>query len=78
MGGEREWRGCGADATLLHATAGTAVIFDDYFDRPHYHVVKRFARPAATYQRTAEFVVARISEPNEVWRELLASVGDPR
>lgn len=65
-------------ATLLHAAAGTAVIFDDYLDRPHYHGVERFARPVAMHQRAAEFAVTGVSDPNAVWRELLGYIGDPR
>ncbi len=43
--------------SLLMADAGSVLIFDDYCDRPEYHVVEEFARPVETCGRQAVFRV---------------------
>lgn len=44
-------------ATLLHTQRAATVLFDDYYDRPKYHVVERYARPVRRIGRMAEFHV---------------------
>ena len=44
-------------STLLSASSGTKIIFDDYRDRPHYHCVEEILRPARVFERQAMFVV---------------------
>ncbi len=39
----------------LRITRPVTVLFDDYTDRPAYHAVERFARPARCIGRMAEF-----------------------
>jgi hypothetical protein len=41
--------------SLLCAQAGTIILFDDYVNRPHYHVVEEFSRPCAFHGRLAVF-----------------------
>ena len=41
--------------SLLHASPGTLIVFDDYPDRPHYHVVEEMLEPLAVNQRQAIF-----------------------
>ena len=43
-------------ATLMRAKPGTQILFDDYCDRPHYHVVEKLIVPARTSGRMALFV----------------------
>lgn len=43
--------------TLAHAVPGTNIIFDDYVDRPMYHIVEEFLPPATRSKRQAHFVV---------------------
>lgn len=42
-------------ACLMQATPGAKILFDDYTDRPHYHVVEQIVRPAQTSGRMALF-----------------------
>lgn len=41
--------------SLLMAKIGTSVLFDDYLNRDHYHVVESLAKPVAMHDRMAEF-----------------------
>lgn len=43
--------------SLLLAKAETVILFDDYVDRPHYHIVEKHLKPSNTEGRMAEFVV---------------------
>ena len=58
-------------ATLAAADPGTVVLFDDYVERPHYHVVQELLRPDATNGRQARFVV-----PKNVDREAARRMRD--
>lgn len=51
------FRVCCFLTTLIRAGEGTKVIFDDYVDRPHYHIVERFINPTEYCGRQALFVV---------------------
>ena len=44
-------------ASLLNSNPGTKIIFDDYFDRPYYHVVEEFIQPIDKCGRQALFIV---------------------
>lgn len=56
-------------ATLMRAQPGTVILFDDYRERPDYHVVERFLEPVAYHDRVAEFVV-----PDRPWDPGLAAL----
>lgn len=43
--------------SLIHGSPGTKVIFDDYTNRPNYHVIEEFITPLKTNGRQALFVV---------------------
>jgi hypothetical protein len=43
--------------TLKSAAEGTRIIFDDYMDRPHYHVVEEFVPRTETCGRQCLFIV---------------------
>lgn len=43
-------------SALLHAAAGTLIIFDDYRNREHYHIVEEVLEPIAISGRQAVFV----------------------
>jgi hypothetical protein len=63
-------------ASMLFARPGVRVLFDDYFDRPHYASVEKFLQPDAQHDRLAEFVVPSEVDREKVWLELLRSVSD--
>ncbi|KEQ54369.1 hypothetical protein [Sphingobium chlorophenolicum] len=42
--------------TLIMARSGTTILFDDYFDRPQYHLVEKYLTPVSRAGRMAEFV----------------------
>lgn len=43
--------------SAMYARPGTSILFDDYFDRPHYHVVENYLQPVGRAGRMAHFVV---------------------
>ena len=45
--------------SLISASAGTKIIFDDYVNRKHYHVIEEFVQPIETYCRQALFIVPK-------------------
>jgi len=53
--------------SLLRAAPGVRIIFDDYMNRPHYHLVEDFVKPAETCGRQALFIV-----PEALDRSLIA------
>lgn len=53
--------------SLLHSAPGTAIFFDDYCNRPHYHIVEELLRPTQTCGRQALF-----STPHELDRARVA------
>jgi hypothetical protein len=42
-------------ASVLHSAPGTRILFDDYIDRPHYHLVEEFVPRRETCGRQALF-----------------------
>jgi len=42
-------------ATLMFAKPETTILFDDYYDRPHYHTVEKYIAPVSRAGRMAEF-----------------------
>lgn len=42
---------------LVFAREGCTILFDDYVDRPNYHVIEKFLMPVSTAGRMAEFIV---------------------
>ncbi len=49
------FRVCCFLTSLTNADQGAQLVFDDYMDRPHYHFVERFVKPARTCGRQALF-----------------------
>ncbi|CAC9575702.1 hypothetical protein [uncultured Gammaproteobacteria bacterium] len=43
--------------SLVTGTPGTKIVFDDYVNRPHYHLVEEFVKPVKTCGRQCVFVV---------------------
>lgn len=50
-------------AACLRATQPTTVLFDDYVERPDYHVIERLVKPSRIVGRMAEFQVVPQSWP---------------
>jgi len=44
-------------ASLLLAKPGTIILFDDYVNRPHYHVVEKHLSLSKAAGRMVEFVI---------------------
>lgn len=44
-------------ATCLHITKPVTVLFDDYVNRPSYHIVENLVKPVETVGRMARFVI---------------------
>lgn len=44
-------------ASLLSCQAGTYLMFDDYYDRPHYHVAEKYAKVVRKAGRLAIFML---------------------
>jgi len=42
-------------ATLIRAKPATQILFDDYCDRPHYHIIEKIIKPERTSGRMALF-----------------------
>jgi len=64
-------------ASLLLSKSGAIILFDDYFDRPQYHVVEKYMRPSATAGRMAEFIVDSSFSPSQVLLGLMLASTDP-
>jgi len=64
-------------ASLMLAKPGTIILFDDYFDRPHYHAVEKHLRPSAQAGRLAEFVVDSSFSTSQVLLDLMATSTNP-
>lgn len=47
--------------SLRRSTAGTAIIFDDYTNRPQYHFVEEFLKPSSILGRQAVFITPSLS-----------------
>ena len=43
--------------SLVQGSPGTKIIFDDYVNRPHYHIIEEFIKPAKIYGRQGLFVI---------------------
>jgi hypothetical protein len=57
--------------SLLAADVGTRILFDDYTDRPEYHVVSQFLKPIRVAGRMALFEVTEARDISEIARVLL-------
>lgn len=58
--------------SLLNAKAGDTILFDDYVERPHYHVVEEFAERDATLGTMARFIVPSDLDRAAIAREIAA------
>ncbi|MCD0501970.1 tetratricopeptide repeat protein [Bordetella petrii] len=63
-------------ASVLFAPVGCTILFDDYFDRPGYHVVEQYLKPIRAAGRMAQFVVGS-ERPQGLVQELLRYCTDP-
>jgi len=51
------FRVCAFLTSLINAKKGTLILFDDYLNRPHYHVVEQFIKPIELGKTQALFKV---------------------
>lgn len=62
---------------FLRVRKPTVVLFDDYLDRPHYHVVERLAKPTEHIGRMARFDLQPLAEvPRDELTWLVASYNE--
>jgi hypothetical protein len=64
-------------ASLLLSKPGTIILFDDYLNRPHYHIVEKHIKVSATAGRMAEFIVEYSFSPSQVVLDLMLASTDP-
>jgi len=57
-------------SSLLNASPGTSILFDDYFERPHYHLVEEFASVADSCGDQALFKVPDTIDKLQLAKEL--------
>lgn len=64
--------------SLLSASTGTKLVFDDYVSRRYYHIVENFLLPQEVSNRQALFVVPAEIDRNEIadWRSRFEFVMD--
>lgn len=61
----------------LRISKPTIVLFDDYLDRPHYHVVERLAKPTRHIGRMARFDVQPMTEiPRDMLTWIVSSYNE--
>jgi hypothetical protein len=65
-------------ASLLFARPGCRILFDDYLERKHYHLVESLAKPDRQVGRMAVFTVPAAVDRDQAWQALLQAVTDPR
>jgi len=66
-------------ATLLNAPAGCQILFDDYSDRPHYHLAENFLTPITQIDRMTVFVVPpNRPDTRKIAHTLAQAINDPR
>jgi hypothetical protein len=65
-------------AVLMRATRPTMVLFDDYFDRPHYHAVNKLAVLEEKVGRMARFRVTPGPVPTNMLTEVIGWFSDMR
>ncbi len=64
-------------ATLINASPGCRIFFDDYQGRDAYHGVSAFVQPIRLIDRIAEFNVPEERSIEALWPALIEAVGDP-
>jgi hypothetical protein len=58
------FRVCCFLTSILRAKEGARILFDDYTNRPEYHIVERFVKPVSTCGRQALFIVPNSRDLN--------------
>ena len=57
-------------SSLLHGEPGTHILFDDYFERPHYHLVEEYASVTRKCGDQALFLVPNEIDKSHIAKEL--------
>jgi hypothetical protein len=52
--------------SLLCARVGATILFDDYFDRPHYFIVEKFCKLNSRSGRMGKFIVVHNFNHEEI------------
>ncbi len=57
--------------TLLAAEVGTTILFDDYLNRPQYHIVEQFCLLSQRHGRMGVFVVTKEFSYTEITKKIM-------
>lgn len=63
---------------FLRSEQPVTLLFDDYVERPHYHVVERLAKPARFAGRMAVFALQPAALPRAEMGWIASAFADPR
>ncbi|MFZ4115672.1 MAG: hypothetical protein ACOYK6_02990 [Chthoniobacterales bacterium] len=64
-------------ASLIFSKLGTIILFDDYYDRSHYHLVEKHLKVTKKAGRMAEFIVDTSFSKQQVILDLMPYSTDP-
>lgn len=65
-------------SSIMYAELGSIILFDDYKDRDHYHVVEQYCPIESRYGRMAVFKLDVRSDPDELSDRIKAYACDAR
>ena len=60
--------------SLLHMRIGSVIVFDDYLNRPEYHLVERFVHPVAYHDEMAIFEITGNENMSKIANSLFANL----
>lgn len=63
--------------SAMLAKPGTSILFDDYCDRSHYHVVEKYIKPRLKAGRMAEFWIESPLRIDDIVTDLIFTISDP-
>jgi hypothetical protein len=63
--------------SVVFAKPGTVILFDDYHDRPGYHIVEKHILPTRRAGRMAEFVVGDKTDASKILFDVLPHCTNP-
>jgi hypothetical protein len=62
---------------LLFSKIDTVILFDDYVDRPYYHIIEKYIKPKKVVGRMAEFLINKEFSENSIILDLIDNLNNP-